>query len=147
MSRYVAAYTPNSRHLSGPSRQGSREWRRRSRSAARGRRTCDSSQTSRDVPGPERYPSQSTGTAERLRIGLSPPLPTRHPEIRRWGDGLARGTGRGVAPAETSRGPRGLRIDIVQDLGRLLPASGHHYLGAGGAVSVDGFQREGLARM
>jgi len=63
----------------------------------------------RDVPGPERYPSEATGTAGRLRIGLSSPA-----RVRPLGG--PRRTGRGVAPAETARG---LRVDIVQDLGRL----------------------------
>jgi len=49
----------------------------------------------------------------RLRIGQS--SPTRHIPL----SAVLGRSGRGVAPAETGRGPRGLRGDIVQDLARL----------------------------
>jgi len=46
--------------------------------------------------------------------------------------------GRGAAPAETARGPRGLRVDIVQDLGTSLPPPANGEEGAARALSPPG---------
>ncbi len=61
----------------------------------------------------ERLPSSTAPKA--CDSDLPPGQALKESFVPRWVRG---GSGRG-APAETSRGPRGLRDDIVQDLGRL----------------------------
>jgi len=58
---------------------------------------------------------QFTGTSGRLRRGNAPalPMPAEEPPGEDGADSERH------APAETARGLRGLRVDIVQDLGRL----------------------------